>query len=332
MKALVLAPFSPWALSQLRQVMEVCYESWTDTLTLQDPRELGRRINDESIDILITEADFIFEELFDNAPHLKFVGICRNDLDHVDISAANKNGVLVVNTPGRNANAVAEITLGFMVALARQIPNLDQYVKLGRWEDPVAPYLSFRGIELRNSTLGIVGLGKIGKSIAKIAQPIGMKVLAFDPYAGISGQYLDGTLLTDLYSVVTQSTFLSLNVRRSEETIGLISDRHLASMTSGSYLINTSFYEVVNESSLVKHLKHGPLSGAAFDVHPAHPLPPSSPLLKLNNVILTPHIAGATNETIDRYSNMIVEDLFKYIRGLEPNNLVNRDVWKTYDL
>ena len=165
-----------------------------------------------------------------------------------------------------------------------------------------------------------------------MAQPIGMKVLAFDPYAGISGQYLDGTLLTDLYSVVTQSTFLSLNVRRSEETIGLISDRNLASMNSGSYFINTSFYDVVNESSLVKHLKHGPLSGAAFDVHPAHPVPPSSPLLKLNNVILTPHIAGATNETIDRYSNMIVEDLFRYLRGLEPNNLVNRDVWETYDL
>ncbi|MQF69009.1 hydroxyacid dehydrogenase [SAR202 cluster bacterium AD-804-J14_MRT_500m] len=331
MKALVLAPFSPYALSQLRGMMEVSYESWTNTRTLHDPTELGRRLNDESIDILLTEADFIFEELFENAPRLKFVGICRNELGHVDISAASKNGVLVVNTPGRNANAVAEITLGFMLALARRIPSLDAYVKFGKWEDPVAPYLSFRGIELRTNILGIVGLGRIGKSVAKIARSLGMEVLAFDPYAGALGQRIDGALLTDLDSVVKQSTFLSLNAPRSEETTGLISDNHLASMPSGSFLINTSFYEIVDESSLVNRLNCGPLAGAAFDVHPAHPVPPSSPLLKLNNVILTPHIGGATNETIERHSNMIVTDLRRYLRGYKPNNLVNPDVWQMYD-
>ena len=137
--ALILAPFSPDALRALSGSLAVTYESWTDTRRLYSPSELAQRLDGEGISVLVIEADFVFDDVFSESSSLRFLGVCRNSLDHVDLEAATEHGVTVVNAPGRNATAVAELTLGLLLALARGIPRLDCYVKAGWWADPVEP-------------------------------------------------------------------------------------------------------------------------------------------------------------------------------------------------
>mgnify|MGYP001227780824 CR=1 FL=1 len=167
-RALILAPFTAEGLTSLRGQVDVVYESWMQTRRLQDPEALAQRLRDEHIEILVVESDFVFEEIFEGAPDLNFVGVCRNATHQVDIDAATAHGVLVVNTPGRNAQAVAEHALGLMLALARRIPDAHAMVAEGNWDDPVSPYINLRGIELGGKTLGIFGLGVIGQRLATL--------------------------------------------------------------------------------------------------------------------------------------------------------------------
>ena len=329
MRALVLAPFHPPTLASLAQLMPVDYESWTETHRLQDPEELGLRLQKESVTHLIVEADFIFEELFQKATDLRFVGICRAALNHVDLDAATEHDVLVVNTPGRNARAVAELTLGFMLSLARQISHLDGYVKSGRWEDPVDGYVNHRGLELKGRTLGLIGLGAVGRVVSNLAGAFGMRVLAHDPYAGSVGGKRDGALLVPLQQLLQQSNFLSLHAPATDETTGMLGHAELASLPPGAFLVNTAFYEMVQEDALVQALTTGPLAGAALDVHETHPISPASPLIKLPNVILTPHVGGATEGTVQRHSEMMLQEIQRNLRGEKPINLANPKVWES---
>ena len=329
MRALVLAPFHPPTLESLAKLMPVDYESWTETRRLQDPEELGLRLRKEHVTHLIVEADFIFEETFQNAADLRFLGICRAALNHVDLDAATEHDVLVVNTPGRNARAVAELTLGLMLSLARQISHLDGYVKSGRWEDPVDGYVNHRGLELEGLTLGLIGLGAVGSIVSKLAGAFGMRVLAHDPYAGSVGEQRYGALLVPLKPLLQQSNFLSLHAPATSETTGMIGHEELATLPPVAFLVNTAFYEMVQEDALVQALTTGPLAGAALDVHETHPISPASPLIKLPNVILTPHVGGATEGTVQRHSEMMLQEIQRHLRGEKPINLANPRVWES---
>lgn len=328
MKSLVLAPFDNDALNAMNGLTEVVHESWTETRLLYSPDELAQRANEEGIDILVIEADFAFEELFEGAPGLLFVGVCRQELNHVDIGAATRHGVVVVNTPARNARAVAEHTIGLMLSLARRIPEAHSYVKSKMWHDPVGPYITMRGTELGGKVLGIIGLGAIGRIVARLARGMGMKVLAYDPYAGAIGQRVRGVPLASLEDLLHESHFVTLHVPRASETNGLLDSNRIQMMREGAFLVNTSSYAAVDEHALVEALRSGRLSGAALDVHEAHPIPTTSPLLGLDNVVLTPHIGGATKETISRYSWMIVDAVRAFLKGRRPQHLVNPEVWR----
>lgn len=325
--ALILSPFSGDALSDLRRNLPVTYESWTDTLRLYAPQELCQRINGEGIGILVIEADFVFDEVFQGSSSLEFLGVCRNSVDHIDVNAATDHGVVVVNTPGRNAQAVAELTIGLMLFLARGIPSLNGYVKSGIWENPVEPYVHMRGVELGGKSLGIIGLGSIGRIVARLGRAFGMRVLAFDPYVGVPGERKAGVAMDTLEQVLRISDYLSVHTPETQDTIGLLDAYRLDMMKPGAWIINTAAYSVIEEAALVRHLKSGHIAGAAFDVHQSHPIPPSSPLLKLDNVILTPHIGGATDGTLERQSWMMVEDIRRFLQGRRPKHLVNRAVW-----
>ena len=326
--ALVLAPFSPGALETLGHSLSVTYESWTDTRKLYSPEELSQRINEEGIYILIVEADFVFEEMFGESPPLKFLGVCRNSLDHIDVQAATEHGVVVVNAPGRNAQAVAELTIGLMLCLSRGIPKLNCYVRNGKWQGPVEPYLSMRGVELGGKTLGILGLGSIGKKVAGIGRAMGMQVLAYDPYARTPGARKAGALLGDLEQVAKLSDFLSIHTPDTAETQGLVGRRILEMMKPGSYIVNTAAYAAIEEDALVEHLQSGHIAGVGLDVHRTHPIPPSCPLLGMENAIFTPHIGGATDGTVERQSWMMVDDIHRFLSGRRPKHLVNGAVWR----
>ena len=327
-KAMILAPFCQGALDALGRTLSVTYESWTHTRRLRSPEELIERINSESIRFLVVEADFVFDEVFQHTEPLEFLGVCRNSLDHVDVPAATANGVAVVNTPGRNAQAVAELTLGLMLALARRIDHLNGYVKDGSWESPVEPYLSMRGVELKGKTLGIIGLGTIGRAVARLARAFRMRVVAHDPYAGPAGGKKGGVALESLERMLEQSDFLSVHTPLTPQTEALLDRHRLSLLKEGSYVINTAAFPVIDEEALAEHLRSGHIAGAALDVHRTHPIPPTSPLLKLDNVILTPHIGGATDGTVERQSWMMVEEIDRYLSGRMPRRLVNREVWR----
>ncbi len=321
--ALVLAPFSKIALDELGVRMAVTHESWMDTLRLYDPDELAERINELSVTALIVESDFVFVETFEQVSTLRFVGVCRAAINHVDVDSATEHGIVVVNSPGRNSRAVAEHIFGLMLSLARQIPAADRYVKDGRWSSPEEPYRTLRGVELGGRTLGLVGFGAIGRQVATIAAALGMTVLAHDPY--IADSPADVTL-TDLDSLLAGSDFVATLAPLNAETTGMLDAGKLARMKPGAFLITSSGVSITDQPALLQALRTGALGGLAVDVFDTHPAAPDSPLLTAENVVLTPHIAGATEETIGRHSDMIAGDLTRFLDGAVPINAVNPEV------
>lgn len=306
--------------------LDVEYESWMESRRLHDPEELAVKLNGLGASVLVVELDFVFEEVFEAVRNLKFVGICRAATSHVDIEAATANGVAVVNTPGRNAQAVVEHALGLMLALARRIPEGHNYVTGGRWLNPVGSYVELRGVELAGRMLGIVGLGAIGRQLAEKARALGMRCIAHDPYADVP---VPGVDMKDLDEVLEGSDFVSIHAPLTSETEGLIDSHRLALMKPTAYLLNLSDARIVDRDGLVNALESRSIAGAALDVFETHPIAPNHPLLRLDNVILTPHLGGATEETIDRYSKMMADDIVRFLDGERPLNLVNSEVWET---
>ena len=332
MNSLVLAPFSDGGLAALREVGAAAYEPWTRTQRLYDPEELGARLTTQPTGALIVEADFLLEELFEAAEPLRFAAVCRASLNHVDLDAATEHGVVVVHTPGRNAQAVAELVFALMLALARRVPAASAYAASGQWEDPTEPYTRFQGRELAGATLGLVGYGAIGRRAAALAHGVGMRVLAYDPYLTPGAPGLRRAALVDLKTLLREADFVSVHAPDSASTAGLIDAAALRLMRPGSYLVNVSSPSVVDTAALAAAIEGGALAGAALDVHEAHPIPPNAPMLDLarrlpDRVLLTPHIGGATAETIARHSAMVVDDLRRFLAGRRPKRLANPEVW-----
>lgn len=327
-KALILAPFQYQALERLRTRMEVIYQSWMDTRRLLSSQELVERIQSHDLPIVVIEADFIFDEVFENTDKLRFIGICRGSVNNVDIDAATKHGVMVVNTPARNAISVAELTIGLVLSLARHIPAAHSMVQSGKWLDPVGPYISLRGVELAGKVAGIIGFGAIGSEVAKRLRAFNMQVLVYDPYVNPEKIAQVGARQADLDGLMKESDFVTIHCSLSPETKGLIGADRIGLMKPTACLINTAGWEVVDEKTLLNALEQRRIAGAAFDTYQTHPLSPQSPFLKLDNVVLTPHIGGATDGTVARYSQMMVEDIERFIDGKRPKNLVNLEVWR----
>jgi D-3-phosphoglycerate dehydrogenase len=285
------------------------------------------RLGNEQVGAVVVEADFIFAETMVAALALRFVGLCRAALNQVDLDAATQHGVVVVNTPGRNAAAVAEHTVALMLALLRHIPAAHQYVVTGRCQDPVAAYIDLQGSELGGKTVGIVGLGAIGRLVARRLRPFGVRLLASDPYVSPDAARRHGAALATLDTLLAESDLVTLHAAPPNDGRPLLGGEQLARMKPSALLVNTAAGALVDEAALADALARGALAGAALDVFAGQPLPSSSPLLSLPNVILTPHIGGATSETITRHSLMIAEDLERLTRGLRPKRLANPEVW-----
>ena len=327
MRTLILAPFDSTQLDRLRVEMSVEYESWLDTRKLTDPEELARRIRASGISILVVEADFVFEETFDDAPSLRFVGVCRATTDHVDIEAATRRGVAVVNTPARTARAVAEHALGLMFSLARKIPRAHSYVVSRQWSNPAEGYISMRGVELRDRTVGIVGLGAIGAELARMCVALDMNVVAHDPYIADPPP---GVRMTSLEDLASGSDFISVHVPARPGATGMIGPAVISRIKPGAFLVSCSDPAVMDQRAVAGALASGRIAGAAFDVFETHPIAPDNPLLKLDNVALTPHIGGATVETVQRHSKMMADDILRFARGERPLNLVNPEAWERH--
>lgn len=328
MKALILAPFSPTVLERLRKSLGIVYESWLETRRLLSSEEFIDRIEGQDIGIVVVEADFLSREVFQKARKLKLVGACRGDVTHVDVEAATEHGVLVINTPARNAIAVAELTLGLMLALVRNIPVAHKMVSSGGWVDPMAPYLSLRGAELAGKTIGIIGFGAIGQRVAKRLSAFEASILVYDPHVDPERIKELGTQPLELDALMEQSDLVTLHCSTVPETMGLINAQRIALMKPTAYLVNTASAYVVDNQAVAQALEERRIAGAAFDVYQTWPVRPEDPLLKLDNVVLTPHIGGATEETVVRHSQMIGDDIERFLKGQRPENMANPQVWE----
>lgn len=317
MRVLILASFDGRVRAALGAWADVVYEPWLETGRLCDPVELGERLDAEGFDALVIEADFVCEETFDAAPGLRFVGVCRGEIGpHVDLVAAAARNVVVTHTPGRNAVAVAELAVGLMLALARRIPAADRAIRDGAWHSAVDNLAAWQGTELAGRTAGLIGCGAVGREVARRLLAFGMRLLVFDPPARARGAPAEpGLEWADLQTLLAESDVVSLHAALCPGSRGLLGPAELARMTPSAFLVNTARAALVDEAALLAALQAGRIAGAALDVHVIEPLPATSPWLRLDNVILTPHIGGASSDAIRRHSELIAAELGRYVQG-----------------
>ncbi|RLE73245.1 MAG: D-glycerate dehydrogenase [Thermoprotei archaeon] len=292
--------------------------------------ELIEKVKDKD-GLLCLLTDKIDAEVMDAAPNLKVVSTYSVGFDHIDVEAATKRGIYVTHTPGVLTDAVAEFTVGLLLAITRRIVEADAVVKNGKWDKPWNPFF-LTGPELKGKTLGIIGLGRIGRAVAKKVKGFEMKVIYYDVYRNEKVEKELGVEYVDLETLLKTSDFVSLHVPLLKETYHMIGEKELKLMKTTAYLINTARGAVVDTDALVKALKEGWIAGAALDVFEQEPLPPDHPLTKLDNVILAPHIASATIEARQRMAELAANNLVAVLKGEMPPALVNKEVLKVRPL
>ncbi len=240
--------------------------------------------------LVVRSATKVTREVIEAGKNLKLIARAGAGLDNIDVEAAEARGIEVINSPESVTAAVAELTIGLMLSLARRIPRADRGMKLGRWEKS-----ELIGTELRGKTLGIVGTGRIGRAVGYKAKAFLMDLLAYDIVTNEEFRERTGCRYVDLQTLLRESDFVTLHVALTPQTRHMIGRRELSLMKPTAFLINTSRGEIVDETALVEALREGKIAGAALDVYEREP-PTDSPLLKLENVILTPHIGASTIE------------------------------------
>ena len=289
---------------------------WTVVTSDQLDGKLAAALPDADA-LIVRSAVDVNADLLRGAGKLRVIGRAGVGVDNIDLDAATKAGIAVMNTPGANAVAVAEHTIGLMLALARHITRADSTTRAGKWEKK-----SLQGTELRGKTLGIVGLGRIGMEVAKRAKAFEMKIIAHDPFVAASVARELGIQLADLDQVYAAADYISLHVGLTPQTTGMINADSLAKMRKGVRIVNCARGELVDQAALAVALQNKQVAGAALDVFTEEP-PKNSPLLALENVIATPHIAGSTNEAQDAVGVQIASQVREYLKHGVIQNAVN---------
>lgn len=331
MKVLVLAPFDAAELERLRGVAEVVHEAWDDHRRMHSPDELAERIVAGGFDAVVVEAEFVTRDVLEAAPGLRVVASARGKPVNVDIAAATDLGRVVLGTPGRNAESVADLCIGMLLDRVRHISAAARLVREGGWavgldDASLVPYLRFRGSELCGRTLGLLGFGAVARAVARRASAFGMRVQAHDPYVDAAELAEQGVTPCTLDELLATSDVLSVHVERTPETVGMLSAERLRALPRGAILLNTARAQVVDQEAIAALVAEGHLAAAALDVVAPEPLPTSHPLLQDDRILVLPHIGGATHDAVRRHSEMVREDLERLVRGERPLRCANPEV------
>lgn len=266
----------------------------------------------------ILRATTVFDrEVIERGAGLKIIARTGVGVDNVDLRFAAQKGILVCNTPGTNDNTVAEHVLSLVLAMAKQVFLMDKAVRTQQW----GQRFSSRQIDIKGKTLGIIGFGKTGKATARLACSIGMKVQVYDPF--IPEQERTACFVETPDPIFSQSDFVSLHCPATSETKGFVNQKYITQMKKGAYLINASRGELVNDDDLVASLCRNDIAGAALDVFREEPLPAGSPYLQLDNVILSPHVAGSTRESNERIAMSAAQAVLDVLNGKMPAHVCN---------
>lgn len=259
--------------------------------------------------LVIRSATQVTADLLDSADSLKVVGRAGTGLDNVDIPAATAKGVIVMNTPGQNSNAAAELAMGHIFALSRHIARGHRGIKEGKWEKK-----QLRGRELKGKTLGIMGMGNIGRILAELGHGVKMDVIGFDPYFNAEEIKARGALPVSFEDLLARSDYLSIHVPKTKETAGLFNADNIAKMKDGAYLINCARGGIVDEVALCDALAQGKLAGAALDVFEKEPLPADSRIMYADDVVCTPHLGANTHEAQVNVAVAVAQQMSKYLK------------------
>ena len=257
------------------------------------------------------------DALMAHAPKLRVIGRAGVGVDNIDADAATRRGIVVMNTPGANAVAVAELAICQMLALARKLPQANSTMHAGKWDKK-----NLQGSELRGKTLGILGLGRIGQEVAKRAKGFGMEIIGTDPFVSTAVARENSIKLVSLDELLAGSDFLTLHVGLTPQTTGVINAKSIATMKKGVRIVNCARGELIEDAALVEALKSGKVAGAALDVFTVEP-PKESPYFGLENVILTPHIAGSTGEAQEAIGIQLACQVRDYLKLGVVQNAVN---------
>jgi len=276
--------------------------------------------------IVIRSATQLTAELIEQAERLKVIGRAGVGVDNVDVAAATRRGIVVANAPDSTVVSAAEQTIGLLVALARNIPQAHAALKQGRWERS-----RWGGVELAGKTLGVLGFGRIGQQVARRALGLGMRVVAYDPFVSHDRFREAGVEpAATAEDVLGAGDFITLHLPLTEETRGLIDRNAIAAMRDGARLVNAARGALVDEEALAEALRSGKLAGAALDVFSTEPY--DGPLLELEDVVVTPHLAASTDEAQDRAGLIVAEQVVAALEGAPVTNAVNIPVVDAADL
>jgi D-3-phosphoglycerate dehydrogenase len=267
--------------------------------------------------LVVRSAVQVDDALMEKAPKLRVIGRAGVGVDNIDADAATRRGIVVMNTPGANAVAVAELTIGLMLALARKVPAANASMHAGKWEKK-----SLQGAELKGKTLGILGLGRVGLEVARRARAFGLEILGSDPFVSSAVARENGIVLVSLDELFARADYLTLHVGLTPQTTGIINAKTLAGMKKGVRIVNCARGELVEDAALAEALTSGQVAGAALDVFSEEP-PRNSPYAGLDNVILTPHIAGSTAEAQEAVGIQIARQVREYLKLGVVQNAVN---------
>ncbi|MFZ0760494.1 MAG: phosphoglycerate dehydrogenase [Candidatus Sulfotelmatobacter sp.] len=310
MKIIIAEKISASAVEQLKE------PGWTVLTADQLDGKLAEQL--ESADALIVRSAVQGDAaLLAHAKKLRVIGRAGVGVDNIDLDAATRQGIAVMNTPGANAVAVAEQTLGMMLAMARNLCRADALMHTGRWEKK-----SLQGTELRGKTLGIAGLGRIGMEVARRARAFAMEIVAHDPFVSVAVAKEQGIRLVSLDELYGAADYITLHVGLTPQTAGMINEAAIKKMKKGVRLVNCARGELVHEADLVAALQQGHVAAAALDVFTEEPLK-NSPLQAMENVILTPHIGGSTREAQEAVGVQIAQQVREYLKHGVIQNAVN---------
>ena len=318
-RTLVTAPLRGPGLDKLRKIADVVYDPWIDQtpLRMYDGEKLAERARQEDARVLVVEADSVKGPVVELP--LLAVASTRGDPNNVDIPACTAAGIPVLNAPGRNADAVAELAVALIFAVNRHLLQADTDVRAGEtYRNGTIPYQRFRAWEINGQTAGLVGLGAVGRALRWRLEGLGARVIAYDPY--------NPEAKHSLADLLAESDIVSMHAPVTPETTGMIGPAQFALMKEGAMFINTARAHLHDTDALVEALRSGKLMGAGLDHFVGERLPTDHPLTTLDNVVLTPHIGGATWDTESRQAGMIADDLERLLRGERPHHIMNPEV------
>ncbi len=336
MKILITAPFHESGLQRLQEVenCEVLYESWRETAKIYfDDEELIAKLNENQVDILITEADEVDAWVIEKT-NLKLIASTRGTPVNVDEEAAAEKKIPVIHTPHRNADAVADLTVAMMLTQARKMIELDRLLKGGKYniaeiesEDEFTEFYNrYRGIELGGLTIGIIGFGAIGSRVAqRLHNGFGSKILYFDPYVPVDDKIILETNaeLVSLETLMKESDMITIHTPPIEETDELVNAEMLALMKPTAHFFNLARSYCIDEDALYEAIKEKRIAGAGLDVFDEEPCDSDNRFLEFDNVTVMPHFGGNTIDVVRHQTNMITEDVLNFLEG-KPL----RYVWK----